>query len=57
MAGISHRRPVVRAVGFHTAAQLVAGGVPLVIRHLDAGSQSSPAGALGAMAGQPASRV
>jgi hypothetical protein len=33
LAGIGHRRPVVRRLPLRTAAALAAAGVPLVVRH------------------------
>ncbi|MDP9070905.1 MAG: hypothetical protein M3N68_06410 [Actinomycetota bacterium] len=57
VAGVSHRRPVLRAVTFHTATQLVASGVPVVIRHLPSRRQTSPAGGAEAIAAGPPSRV
>lgn len=40
VAGIAHRRPVVRTVSLRTATALAAGGVPLVVRS-DRGGRST----------------
>ncbi|HEX2065060.1 MAG TPA: hypothetical protein VHE80_11635 [Acidimicrobiales bacterium] len=42
VAGIAHRRPVVRSVSLATARSLVASGVPSVIRHATSVAKPSP---------------